>query len=92
MTDIEVIVGREILDSRGNPTVEADVILSSGAIGRAPGGPYRPPTPSDSQRRTGASVVRLVRLDCVGGLLVDVEHLVSDYLHLAGAVCRKCRE
>jgi enolase len=35
MTDIEVIVGREILDSRGNPTVEADVILSSGASGRA---------------------------------------------------------
>ena len=35
MTDIEVIVGREILDSRGNPTVEADVILSSGAVGRA---------------------------------------------------------
>ena len=35
MTDIEVIVAREILDSRGNPTVEADVILSSGAIGRA---------------------------------------------------------
>jgi enolase len=35
MTDIEVIVAREILDSRGNPTVEADVILSSGATGRA---------------------------------------------------------
>jgi enolase len=35
MTDIEVIVAHEILDSRGNPTVEADVILSSGAIGRA---------------------------------------------------------
>jgi enolase len=29
------IVAREILDSRGNPTVEADVILSSGTIGRA---------------------------------------------------------
>jgi len=29
------IVAREILDSRGNPTVEADVILSSGIIGRA---------------------------------------------------------
>jgi enolase len=29
------IVAREILDSRGNPTVEADVILSSGVIGRA---------------------------------------------------------
>ena len=35
MTQIELIVGREILDSRGNPTVEADVILESGARGRA---------------------------------------------------------
>ncbi len=35
MTDILAIVGREILDSRGNPTVEADVILGSGASGRA---------------------------------------------------------
>ena len=32
---IEKIVGREILDSRGNPTVEVDVILESGAFGRA---------------------------------------------------------
>ena len=32
---IETIVAREILDSRGNPTVEADVILTSGARGRA---------------------------------------------------------
>jgi len=29
------VIGREILDSRGNPTVEADVILTSGARGRA---------------------------------------------------------
>jgi enolase len=29
------IIGREIIDSRGNPTVEADVILDSGAMGRA---------------------------------------------------------
>ena len=29
------IIAREILDSRGNPTVEADVILSSGVVGRA---------------------------------------------------------
>ena len=35
MTQIELIVAREILDSRGNPTVEADVILESGARGRA---------------------------------------------------------
>lgn len=32
---IESIKAREILDSRGNPTVEADVILSTGAMGRA---------------------------------------------------------
>jgi enolase len=32
---IEKIIGREILDSRGNPTVEVDVILESGVIGRA---------------------------------------------------------
>lgn len=32
---IQKIVGREILDSRGNPTVEVDVILENGVIGRA---------------------------------------------------------
>jgi len=32
---ISDIRGREVLDSRGNPTVEADVILSSGVVGRA---------------------------------------------------------
>ena len=35
MSTIYDIKAREILDSRGNPTVEADVILSSGAVGRA---------------------------------------------------------
>ena len=35
MTLIEEIVAREILDSRGNPTVEVEVTLTSGAIGRA---------------------------------------------------------
>ena len=35
MTNIVKIIGREILDSRGNPTVEADVFLTSGAMGRA---------------------------------------------------------
>src|SRR5580692_3513423 len=35
MTEIVQIRAREILDSRGNPTVEADVILESGALGRA---------------------------------------------------------
>lgn len=35
MTAIVDIVGREILDSRGNPTVEVDVVLEDGAFGRA---------------------------------------------------------
>jgi enolase len=35
MTRITEIRGREIIDSRGNPTVEADVVLESGARGRA---------------------------------------------------------
>jgi enolase len=35
MFDIEFVMGREVLDSRGNPTVEAEVVLSGGAVGRA---------------------------------------------------------
>ena len=35
MTEIVDIRGREIIDSRGNPTVEVDVILETGAFGRA---------------------------------------------------------
>ena len=32
---IKKIIAREVLDSRGNPTVEADVILTNGILGRA---------------------------------------------------------
>ncbi|MFH0948582.1 MAG: phosphopyruvate hydratase [Elusimicrobiota bacterium] len=35
MSKIKKIVGREILDSRGNPTVEVDVVLENGTLGRA---------------------------------------------------------
>jgi enolase len=35
MTTIDVVDAREILDSRGNPTVEVDVILADGSVGRA---------------------------------------------------------
>ncbi|MDX3905033.1 MAG: phosphopyruvate hydratase [Pigmentiphaga sp.] len=35
MSAIVDIIGREIIDSRGNPTVECDVLLESGAMGRA---------------------------------------------------------
>ena len=35
MSKIAKVVGRQILDSRGNPTVEVDVYTSSGIMGRA---------------------------------------------------------
>ncbi len=35
MTNIAAIIGREVLDSRGNPTVDAEVQLASGVVGRA---------------------------------------------------------
>ena len=38
--EIEKVIGREIMDSRGNPTVEAEVVLIDGTVGRgtAPSG------------------------------------------------------
>jgi enolase len=35
MSIIEYVEAREILDSRGNPTVEVDVVLEDGSLGRA---------------------------------------------------------
>ena len=35
MTAITDVHAREVLDSRGNPTVEVDVVLKNGAMGRA---------------------------------------------------------
>ena len=35
MSAIVDVIAREVLDSRGNPTVEADVLLESGVMGRA---------------------------------------------------------
>jgi enolase len=35
MSEIEAVVGREVLDSRGNPTIEVEILLESGASGRA---------------------------------------------------------
>ena len=35
MSEISNIIGREIIDSRGNPTLEVDVFLNDGAFGRA---------------------------------------------------------
>ncbi len=35
MSAIEQVIGREVLDSRGNPTVEVEIVLDSGSVGRA---------------------------------------------------------
>ena len=35
MSKIKNIIGREILDSRGNPTIEVEVLLNNGSLGRA---------------------------------------------------------
>jgi enolase len=69
MSEIIEIRAREILDSRGNPTVEADVVLDSGAIGRAavPSGASTgehdagEPPDGDPKRYGGKGVLRAVQ-------------------------------
>ncbi len=77
MFDIEFITGREVLDSRGNPTVEAEVVLSSGVVGRAivPSGASTGTREAlelrdgDAARYLGKGVLRAV--DNVNGPLAD---------------------
>ncbi|GAN80886.1 phosphopyruvate hydratase [Acidocella aminolytica] len=82
MTAIADIVAREILDSRGNPTVEVDVLLESGAFGRAavPSGASTGAHEAvelrdgDKSRYGGKGVLQAVQavegeiLDAIGGL------------------------
>ena len=89
MTAIADIVAREILDSRGNPTVEVDVLLESGAFGRAavPSGASTGAHEAvelrdgDKSRYGGKGVLRAVEavegeiLDAIGGL--DAEDQVG---------------
>jgi enolase len=77
MFDIEFVFGREVLDSRGNPTVEAEVILSGGAIGRAivPSGASTGSREAlelrdgDTQRYVGKGVSRAV--ENVNGIIAE---------------------
>jgi enolase len=77
MTEIIDIVGREILDSRGNPTVEVDVVLEDGSSGRA-GVPSGASTGAheavekrdgDKKRYAGKGVLKAV--EAVNGELFD---------------------
>ncbi len=64
MTVIEYVVGRQVLDSRGNPTVEAEVVLESGARGRAI-------APSGASTGAHEAVERRDGGDAYGGKGVD---------------------
>ena len=44
--EIESVIGREILDSRGNPTVEAEITLADGTVAAAVPPPALPPASS----------------------------------------------
>ncbi|MGF1562015.1 MAG: phosphopyruvate hydratase [Geminicoccaceae bacterium] len=76
-TEIVEIRGREVLDSRGNPTVEVDVMLESGALGRAavPSGASTGSREAielrdgDTSRYLGKGVVRAV--EAVNGEIAD---------------------
>ncbi len=76
MSEIEHIVGREVLDSRGNPTVEVEVFLASGAKGRAivpsgaSTGQYEAVELRDGGDRFGGKGVRQA-VDHVNGELLD---------------------
>jgi enolase len=69
MSEIEAILAREILDSRGNPTVEVEVLLADGSVGRAavPSGASTGTHEAlelrdgDSSRFGGRGVLRAVR-------------------------------
>ena len=79
MGELEIVAirGREVLDSRGNPTVEADVILENGAFGRAavPSGASTGSREAielrdgDKGRYLGKGVTRAV--DAVNGEIAD---------------------
>ena len=55
MAEIEALIAREILDSRGNPTVEVEVLLEDDTVARA--AVPRVPPPVLSRRRSVAMVV-----------------------------------
>ncbi len=77
MSAIIDIIGREILDSRGKPTIEADVILESGASGRASvpsgasTGAYEAEELRDNESRFGGMGVRKA-VDSINNEIFDV--------------------
>lgn len=99
MTEIQDIKAREILDSRGNPTVEVDVILKSGIIGRAsvPSGASTGSKEAlelrdeDSDRYKGKGVLKavnnvntLIRANLIGRDVLDFKSIDELMIKLDG--------
>src|SRR6476660_8411014 len=86
MTAIVDIIGREILDSRGNPTVEVDVVLSDGSRGRAG-------VPSGAS--TGAHEAVELRdgeiFDAVGGMDAEAQVKIDETLIALDGTPNKAR-
>jgi enolase len=81
MSAIEQIIGREVFDSRGNPTVEAEVLLESGARGRAivpsgaSTGQFEAVEKRDGGERFGGKGV----LEAVGAVNGEIADLLTDW-------------
>ncbi len=94
MSAIVDVIAREILDSRGNPTVEADVLLESGVLGRAavPSGASTGSREAielrdgDKSRYGGKGVLQAVEnvnteiAEAILGLDVEEQHLIDQTL------------
>ncbi|GAA2171809.1 phosphopyruvate hydratase [Agrococcus versicolor] len=94
MASIDALLAREILDSRGNPTVEVEVLLSDGAVGRAavPSGASTGAFEAyelrdgDAERYMGKGVEQAVAAvneeiaDAVEGLAADDQRIVDQTL------------
>lgn len=99
MTEIQDIKAREILDSRGNPTIEVDVILKNGIVGRAsvPSGASTGSKEAlelrdeDSERYQGKGVLKavnnvntLIRANLIGRDVIDFKSIDELMIKLDG--------
>jgi enolase len=105
MTAIVNIVGREILDSRGNPTVEVDVLLEDGSFGRAavPSGASTGAHEAvelrdgDKSRYLGKGVTNAVDavegeiFDAIGGMEAEDQVLIDDTMIALDGTPNKAR-
>jgi len=105
MTAIVDIIGREILDSRGNPTVEVDVVLEDGTTGRAavPSGASTGAHEAvelrdgDKKRYAGKGVRKAVEaingeiFDAVGGMEAEAQAKIDETLIALDGTPNKAR-